>query len=88
MTALSYPAVQVQTHMGIRYSTRLLDRTAELVTLLLTLREFSCFPKTGDLLGLHLGGERLTAAITEIEHGAPEEDWAAPVQLCLTCRLV
>ncbi|GHF93697.1 hypothetical protein GCM10017783_01990 [Deinococcus piscis] len=87
MTASAYPPVRMQTHMGIRYSGDLLERTAERITLRLTLREFSCFPKPGDSLAVRVGQDQLDAVIVEMKQGAPEEDWDPAVQLRLICRL-
>lgn len=77
----------MQTHMGIRYPAELLERTADLLTLRLTLREFSCFPKPGDSLSVRVGAEQLGAVIVAVEQGAPEEDWDPAVRLHLICRL-
>ena len=87
MTAAAYLPARVQTHMGIRYRSDLLERTPELLTLRLTLREFSCFPQPGDRLHVRLGQEQLSATIMDIERGAPEDDWDPAVQLRLICRL-
>ncbi|MDO4263265.1 MAG: hypothetical protein Q4C67_03630 [Deinococcus sp.] len=87
MTGTASLPARLQTHMGICYAGELLERSADLITVQLTLREFSCFPQPGDRLGVRLGQERLAATIVDIRHGVPEDEWDAAVQLRLICQV-